>query len=205
VTGLSQVASTSGSAGHRCAALTTLALKCWGRNQVGQLGDGTTTNRKVPVAVTSLAGTVRAVVARGSHTCALVTGARVKCWGENNFGQLGDGTTTFRATPGFVSSLTNVDLIGGGAGHTCARTTSGAVKCWGRNNFGQLGDGTQVDRHTPVANPIASAVSLQGGTTFSAARRSSGGIRTWGQNNVGQLGTGNTTPRSTPGAVSGLS
>ena len=204
VAGLSQVASTSGSATHRCAVLTTLALKCWGQNNFGQLGDGTTINRFTPKAVASLAGTVQAVLARGGHTCARVTGARVKCWGENSYGQLGDGTTVNRSTPGFVSTLTNVNVIGGGLHHTCAHVTSGAVKCWGRNNFGQLGDGTQQNRAVPVSNPIVSAVSFEGGTTYSAARRSTGGIRTWGENNLGQLGDGMPQGRLTPGPVSGL-
>jgi alpha-tubulin suppressor-like RCC1 family protein len=207
ISGLTQVATTSGSAGHRCAVLTTHAIRCWGLNNFGQVGDGSKFNRRTPVALATMATSVQGVVARGTHTCALVTGARVKCWGQNNHGQLGDATTTAsRATPAFVSNLVNANLVGGGADTTCARLTSGATKCWGLSNFGQVGDGKYVDRRSPVANTmLAVPVTLPGGATYMAARTAAGGIRTWGRNNFGQLGSGNTTTRPTSGAVIGLS
>ena len=84
---------------HRCALLTTGAVKCWGYNGVGQLGDGTTTSRTSPVDVQGLGGTVVSITATNMVSCAVLSSGTVKCWGWNDYGQLGDGTTTNRNTP----------------------------------------------------------------------------------------------------------
>ena len=178
-------------------------LYCWGRNQFGQIGDGTTPNRLSPTAVFGLASNVTAVFP-GRHTCAVVAGALV-CWGKNSNGQLGDGTTTNRLTPTPVAGLgASVSDADSSAGHTCA-ISAGAAKCWGANASGQLGDGTTTDRLLPVAvSGLSSGVTaITTGDASSCAIRL-GAAKCWGANSYGQLGDGSTTSRSTPVQVVGL-
>ena len=85
-----------------------------------------------------------------SHTCALLTGGAIKCWGFNDKGQLGDGTTGYRTTPVDVSGITTATSLALGGSRTCALLTGGTIKCWGSNGNGRLGDGTTTDRTTPV-------------------------------------------------------
>lgn len=134
--------------GHSCAVTTAGAVKCWGWNDEGQLGDGTTTNRLAPVNVTGIAAGAQDVAAGDKHTCALVGDvaagtAGVKCWGQNHYGQLGVGTTESYPTPVQVGGFTGgVQAVAAGGAHTCAVTEEGGAKCWGRNAAGQLGNFT---------------------------------------------------------------
>lgn len=139
---------------HTCAVSTGGALQCWGANaQRGQVGDGSTADRKTPTDVAGLAAGVSSVDGGGAHTCAVAAGGGAKCWGGNAYGQLGDGTTTLHRTPvDVVGLVAGVNAVGTGELHSCA-LMDGGVKCWGSNQYGQLGNGRsglQESQATPV-------------------------------------------------------
>jgi len=208
VSGLeSGVVAVSASYAHTCALTSGGAVRCWGQNAYGQLGDGTTTDRSAPVAVSGLGSGVVAIATGSWHTCALTSGGAVLCWGINTFGQLGDGTTTTRFVPVAVSGLgSGVVAVAAGPGHTCAITSAGAAQCWGLNAYGQLGDGTTANRSTAVTvSGLGSGVVAVGTGGYSSCAVTGGGaVQCWGYNAFGQLGDGTTTQRLTPVAVSGL-
>ena len=141
-----------------------------------------------------------------AHTCAILATGVMRCWGRNNFGGLGDGTTTHRLAPVVVLSVSNAVAIGAGSNYTCALLADSTVRCWGSNNRGQLGDGTKTDWHTPVAvSGLTGAVAIAGGSSSVCVLRNDGTVRCWGLNGSGQLGDGTATNRLTPVTVSGLS
>src|SRR5262249_46728698 len=115
---------------HTCARKTDGTLWCWGDNVVGMLGDGTTTNRDVPVQVTALGNSVAEVSAGEDHTCARKTDGTLWCWGYNNDGQLGDGTEVSESPPVQVDALgTGVGQVSAGGDFTCARKTDNSLWC----------------------------------------------------------------------------
>jgi hypothetical protein len=193
---------------HTCALTTSGGVLCWGYNKEGQLGDGTTTDRLTPDAVSGLAGGVAAVSTHAYHACALTTGAGVLlCWGDNERGQLGDGTTIDRLTPVVVSALPlGVGGVSVGGAHTCAVTTAGDLLCWGYNGDGRVGDGTTTDRSTPtaVSGLDGGVAAVAAGGLHTCALTRGGAVACWGFNGLGAVGDGTTTDRWTPTPVIGF-
>ncbi len=130
---------------------------CWGRNDYGQLGGGFTFDfvTPIPTPVIGIANggqTVPAagVTAESAHACAWLQDGTVRCWGSNDYGELGDGTFDDRATPVTVQGLTGVKLVIAGPHHNCALLTTGGVSCWGSSYFGQAGSGKSGAVATPT-------------------------------------------------------
>ncbi len=179
---------------------------CWGDNSDGQLGDGTTTDRATAVRVLGIDDAVG--IARGTvaaHTCAVRAGGTIACWGDNRYGQLGDGTMADSAVPVAVSGLTGVVEVRLADAATCARTADLSVWCWGRNEEGQLGDDTRDTRPAPVrVVMLPPAVRLAAGFQFACAGHADGAVSCWGNGVNGSLGDRTTTTRARPGPVHGL-
>lgn len=140
---------------HACAITDQGALFCWGDNANGELGDGTTSDSSVAKAVVGLSSGVLAIDGGEVHTCAVVTGGAVKCWGWDAFGALGDGPgvgpqPTGSYTPKAVVGIAGAVDVDLGRWSSCAVFPNDRVKCWGDNEHGQLGDGTTIDRSSPV-------------------------------------------------------
>jgi alpha-tubulin suppressor-like RCC1 family protein len=191
----------AGSVGHICGVTTEAAGYCWGFNNKGQLGDGTTTNGQGPVGV---AGEIAFTVlsAGGSHSCGGTQDGVVHCWGLNTDGQLGDGTTTDHSTPTPALVPVAFTTVDAGDYHTCALDPTGTAYCWGSNVLSRLGDGTTADRSTPA--PVAGNLtftSVTVGFGHTCGMAAEGATYCWGANAAGQLGDGTAMERNVPVAV----
>ncbi len=180
---------------HTCALLDSGAVKCWGANSYGQLGDGTTTNHDTPTTVSGMDGQVGSdnVVTLSGHSihqCALLNNGTVKCWGYNGSGQLGDGTTTNRSTPTLVDNLSGVHKLSSSLSNF-ALLTSGEVKVWGNNLYGQLGLGSSDNVLSPLTlNIEEEVIDVQTGGLHNCLLFKDGAIKCAGTNIYGQLGDG---------------
>jgi LPXTG-motif cell wall-anchored protein len=202
---------------HSCA-IESGVLYCWGFNDFGQVGDGTTTAQNTPVKVTpgngfANSGTVSAVALGAQHTCA-IEGGVVFCWGANGVGQLGDDSSTPNATApvkvtpsnGFTNNGT-VSALGTGNQHSCV-IEGGVVFCWGANASGQVGDGstasaTESVKVTPgngfTNNGTVSAIALGGAHTCTIEGSAPNAVAyCWGSNTQGQLGDGTQINATSP-------
>jgi alpha-tubulin suppressor-like RCC1 family protein len=186
------------------------ALATWGSDSDGQIGDGRyPAPRTTPFLVPGLSGIVQAAVG-ANHMLALDSSGRVWSWGNNNYGELGNGTATGTANsnpvPAPVPGLTGVTQISAGTGYSLALRSDGTVWAWGRNNFGQLGDGTTLPRLSPGQVPGLTGISrVYAGSQTSYAIGPGGTVRAFGDNLNGLLGTGTSAGISaTPVPVPGL-
>ena len=182
------------------------AAVAWGDNISSQIGIGTSTLSSQLAQVTGLQTGVVAVSASGLDTLVVRSDGTVVAWGSNYFGQLGDGTTTDRATPVVVSGLTDVKAVAAGETFSLALLNNGSVVAWGKNDWGQLGDGTSTDHLTPapVSGLTSGVTAIAAGGSHALALKSNGSVVAWGSNHFGQLGDGTNTDENTPVAVSGL-
>ena len=191
---------------HTCGLVSGGTAYCWGYNGLGLLGDGTTQDRSAPVAVSGGLTFTSLVVSAAPHTCGLATDGRAYCWGFNQYGQLGDGTTINRSAPVAVSGGRTFISLAAGAEHTCGLLAGGAAYCWGENVAGQLGDGTNERHSLPVA--------VSGGRTFTnlatgsssghtCGLEPSGAAYCWGYNWHYELGDSTRSDRNVPVAGGG--
>ena len=195
---------------HTCVLFESGAVRCWGLGANAQLGNGTRRNigdeESAAAAVNvDLGGNATAIETGGSHTCAILDGGRVRCWGHNGSGRLGYGHRSTIGDDETPREAGDVDLGGAavqlalGDEHTCARLDTGAVRCWGRNQFGQLGYGNEDsvgDDETPAdAGDVdlgGRAVWITAADASTCAVLDTGATYCWGENNDGRLGYGNT-------------
>jgi alpha-tubulin suppressor-like RCC1 family protein len=199
---------------HVCVILDSNAVKCWGTNGYGQLGNGTTTQLSAPPANAINLGpgnAAKEIVAGVGFTCALLANNSVKCWGNNGNGELGIGSTATQYTP--LDTPINLGTgrtakrLSAGQYHVCAILDNDTVKCWGYNNYGQLGYGDTASRTAP--DPTATvnlgtgrtAVQIVAGYNHTCAQLDDGSIKCWGYNNYGQLGYEDTNQRSAPASL----
>lgn len=176
----------------------------WGKNIQGALGDGSTTDRHLPLQPEGGVG-VAALAGGGSHSLALTTGGEVLAWGHNALGQLGDGTATNHLSPTAIG-LADVQAIAAGGSHSLALMRDNTLLSWGANANGQLGDGGSVDRPDPqeILDSSLNITAISAGWQFSLALRADGRVLSWGANNWGQLGNGSTDNVDRPEYVHGL-
>ena len=169
-----RVVSVSLGVAHSCAVTADGALWCWGRNDAGQLGDGTRRLRAAPTRVRF--GSDRAIlsVAAGAgHTCAVDASGALACWGRNTRGAIGDGSTVNRSIPTAVPLASAVAVAAAGTSHTCATTLASTTLCWGDDSDGQLGDSTSRVRLVPGPVHYPRGVTLRTPTTTLTAMLSS--------------------------------
>ncbi len=194
-------------ASHSCA-VTNAGVTCWGANDQGQLGDGTTTARATPVYAVGLTWGYQAVAAGDAFSCVLDTATAVTCWGDNSHGQFNSRDMMSSLIPRLGSS--GYIAFSAGAAHMCALTQIGWPVCWGGNSSGQLGSGDMVDSVTPLnLTAPRSMLGISAGAQFSCGISDTNALYCWGANARGQLGInamlGSLVPIQASGLGSGMS
>jgi alpha-tubulin suppressor-like RCC1 family protein len=206
---------------HTCALRWNGTVRCWGANDLGQLGNNATASESIPVDVSGLNEfEVVAISAGHSTSCAVLGDGTARCWGNNTSGQLGNGDCSgfnnplchhpplevvFEKTPVQVG-LGDAVEIGNGLIHTCALLKNGTVRCWGGNGEGQLGRdlGLNPFPYPVEVSGLTHAIAISVGDRYACALLKDGKARCWGHNTSGQLGNGSTTNSTVPVDVVGL-
>jgi alpha-tubulin suppressor-like RCC1 family protein len=174
---------------------------CWGYNQYGRLGDGSTTTRYNPTLIND-SSSYSLVSAGNQHSCGVhLNDSRVLCWGYNTNGRIGDNSTTHRYNPTLINDSSSYSLVSAGYDHSCGiRLNDSRVLCWGSNGNGQLGDNTTTQRNLPtLINDFNEYSQIAAGYSFSCGLRSSDSlVLCWGYNSNAQLGDNSTTQRLIP-------
>jgi alpha-tubulin suppressor-like RCC1 family protein len=187
VVGLTDAVGISAERADTCVVARGGTVRCWGGNINAQLGDGSTNSLSaVPVTVSGIANAA-AISVGGWHSCAVLRDGTVRCWGGNQSGQLGDGTTETRSVPVTAAGITNAVAVGAGSSHTCAVIDDGTIRCWGSNGTGQLGQRSATGAVRGI-NDAAALVADSGG---SYALLADGTVECWGV--FRRLGVGTTT------------
>lgn len=191
---------------YTCAVLVDCTLKCWGDNRYGQLGTGDKIDRATPTTIHTVGGKVQQIALGGYHSCVVLVDGILRCWGHNNFGQLGTGDTLNRSTPTTIAVGGPVKQIALGVFHSCAVLVDNNLQCWGDNSFGQLGLGDASSRFvTPTTIiPIGNLKQIALGWFHTCAVVVDGKLWCWGQNFSGELGLGDTSSRFAPTIVTGV-
>jgi alpha-tubulin suppressor-like RCC1 family protein len=213
VGGLAKVAAVAAGYGHTCARLTSGKVACWGYNAYGQIGNGkigkdygsnAAAKETTPVLVPQLNDATR-IWAGGFNTCVRRKSGQTWCWGLNNYGQLGTGSTggdkgSYQSKPKHATQLSDASLIQGQIWHACGLLKGGALGCWGTAFHGALGNGESGALKSygkpvkpkvpgPVRDLSGGALSLTSGSTaHSCALNDAGEVWCWGRNDFGQLG-----------------
>lgn len=202
VTGLSFADEVALGRAHACARGNG-EIRCWGQNGLGQLGDDSTTERLTPVRPASggsaLITTAVQIVTGAYHTCALMAEAYVKCWGQNDRGNLCVRDTSGRTAPVGAQLDQTVRQISASGAHTCARSLDGSVRCWGDGSTGAMGNDTRAEVNSGPVFPtgIGGVSMVSAGARHTCVLLMDGRVRCWGDNSEGQLGDGTLADRLT--------
>jgi alpha-tubulin suppressor-like RCC1 family protein len=205
-TGAVTPVASAGGGFHTCVLLSDRTVRCTGRNNWGQLGNGTLADSSTPVAAAGITAAT-SIGAGNEHTCALIADGTLSCWGTNYTGQLGRGTVDgYSLVPQPVIGISSAIAAAVGGFHTCALLSNGSVWCWGRNQDGQLGHGdSTTDSGVPLpVTDLGSVATLSTGGYHTCVVTGDARVQCWGRNTRGQLGDGTTTSRSLPVAVAGM-
>jgi alpha-tubulin suppressor-like RCC1 family protein len=180
---------------HSCAwSETTNTAHCWGRGELGMADSCTYDDAVTPRELTDLPQPVADMAAGRAHTCAIVFGRAIRCFGDNTRGQLGDGTRVRDAGPVAVTAANAVGLAAGDD-HTCAWFADDSAACWGVNDAWQIESSISTEYLSPqIISGLSGIVGMCAGAAFTCAWLEDGTARCWGDNSKGQLGNGTTTP-----------